>query len=150
MRASTSGVSRRLVVAVTTTRSGSSRAGGVHEAVDRRVRAEVGDAPAAAVQGEAERDQPEVVLLARRAGEDRTRPLARVPAAADPQQPSTDQVAGEVLLGDGRVARRPPLAEVDEVGKDHGAEDGLDRERAEQGVERRLSAGLVEAVQRSP
>ena len=59
VRASTSGVSRRLVVAATTTRSGSSRAGGVHEAVDRRVRAEIGDAPAAAVQGEAERDQPE-------------------------------------------------------------------------------------------
>ena len=125
-------------------------AGSVHEALDRRVRAEVGDAPASPVQREAECDQPEVVQLARRASEDRARSLARVPATADPQQPAPDQVAGEVLLCDCRLARRPPLAELDEVGEDHGAEDSLDRERGEQGVERRLGAGLVEAVERSP
>jgi len=56
---------------------------------------------------------------------------------------------GDVVAGDGAQVRCG-ICEHQEHGrdhKDHGAEDGFDRERAKEGVERRLSAGFVEAVQ---
>ena len=106
VRASTSGVRRSLVVAaITTTSSGRELPAVSDEALDRRVGPEVSDTPAAAVEREAERDQAQVVELARRAGQDRPRAVARVPPAADPEQAPADQVAGEVLLRDASPRR---------------------------------------------
>ena len=51
---------------------------------DRRVLAEIRDAPASGAQGDAKRDEPEIVLLARGAGEESTRAGAAIPAPREP------------------------------------------------------------------
>ena len=76
----------------------------LHEGRERRVLAEVGDTPAAVAQGEAECDQPEVVLFLRRAGEQRVWPWPLAPAAPDAQEPAAEEVTGEMLLRDGDLA----------------------------------------------
>src|SRR5215208_7297966 len=55
---------------------GDDRPGDVGDGADRAVGAEIGDPPAAAVQGDPERQQAELMLLAGYAGQDGARTLA--------------------------------------------------------------------------
>jgi hypothetical protein len=60
--------------------------GGLADGGDRRVRTQVDDAPTAPVQGDAEGDQPEVVLLARQAGQDGGGTVALAQPRASPSR----------------------------------------------------------------
>jgi hypothetical protein len=112
---------------------------------DRCVLAEIRDPPAAVAQSQAERDQPEVVVLVRRAGEQRVgaRPLA--PAPPEPKQPAPEDVAREMLLRDACVAALPRLTEIVEVRQHDVAQDSIDAERGEQPVEHDVCPALGEA-----
>ena len=114
---------------------------------ERRVLSEVRDAPTAAPESQAEGEQPQVVKLSRRACEQCVRPHTGSPAAGEPEQPTADDVAREVLLGDGRLAAGPALAQLVEVRKNDVGEHGVEREGAEHAVERRVGARLREARQ---
>ena len=105
---------------------GSDAVGGLADGGDGRVRPQVDDAPAPTVQGDAEGDQSDVVLLARQAGQDRGWPAALAPAAGEPEQAASQQVGGKVLLGDRDLPTRPTLAQVVEVGDQQITQDGLD------------------------
>ena len=80
------------------------RLGRLDDRSDRGAGAEVADAPAVAPQQQPERHEREVVLLALDAREQRSRPLAAIPAAREATQPSSDEVAREVLLRDRDLA----------------------------------------------
>ena len=118
--------------------------GGRRRRVDRRVLAEVGDPPAAVAQREAESDQPEVVLLARRAGEHRDRPAAAAPAAGEGEQPPAHEVGGEVLLADADLLALPAIADVPHRRERDVAEHRVERERGDRAVEDGVGARLVE------
>ena len=122
--------------------------GGRRRRVDRRVLAEVGDPPAAVAQREAESDQPEVVLLARRAGEHRDRAVAPAPAAGEGEQPPAHEVGGEVLLADADLLALPPIADVPHRRERDVAEHRVERERGDRAVEDGVGARLVERGER--
>jgi hypothetical protein len=124
---------------------GVARPDGIGDACDRRVVAEEDDAPAARAQREPEGEEPQVVLLAGRAGEDRHRSHALAPAAGEPEQAATQQRRGVVLLGDRHGSPLPLLAELVQVRHDDVAEERVDRQPCEQRVERRVRGGVVEA-----
>src|SRR4029453_16637008 len=86
---------------------GDDRPGDVGDGADRAVGAEVGDPPAAAVQGDPEDEQAELVVLAGQAGQDGTRTLALAPALGEAEESSSEQVGGEVLVGDRDLAGLP-------------------------------------------
>ena len=121
---------------------------GSRQRLDRSVRAEVGDPPTVLTQSEPEDDQAKLVLLLGSAGEQSTGAGATIPATGKRKQPSTDHDAREVLLGDRSFAPFPAVAELAQVRKNDLAGDGLEAERPDQFVERRLRAGVVEAVER--
>ena len=100
-------------------------------------------------EGEAEGDQREVVKLAGRTGEERPLSGAAIPAAGEPQEPSSEQVAREMLLRDRELAPLPEEAELAQGGEDRVAEDGLDGERGEEPVERGVRTDVVVGRQRS-
>ena len=83
-----------------TTTAGCEGGGDVGDGADGAVGAEVGDPPAAAAQGDPKGQQAEFVVFAWQAGEDGARTLALAPALGQAQQASSEQVGGEVLLGD--------------------------------------------------
>ena len=87
------------------------------ERLERRVGAEVRDAPAARAQREPERDQPELVLLPGEARQERARPDAAAPIAAQAEQAPAEHVRREVLLRDRRLAALPALPELVKVGE---------------------------------
>ncbi len=87
------------------------------------------------------------MLLAGRAGEDRDRAATLSPAHGERQQPRADEVRGEMLLRDRRVATRPPRAEVLEERHHDLAQERVDRESGEELVERGLGRSVVEVVQ---
>jgi hypothetical protein len=60
--------------------------GGLADGGDRRVRTQVDDAPAPPVQGDAKGEQPEVVLLARQAGQDGGGTVALAQPRASPSR----------------------------------------------------------------
>ena len=84
---------------------------GLLKGVDRRVRTKVGDAPAVVAQGEPERDQGQVMMLARRAREESAPPATSIPAARESEHPATQEVAREVLLRDRDLSPLPALTE---------------------------------------
>jgi hypothetical protein len=100
--------------------------GEVGDGADRAVGAEVGDPPAAAAQGYPKRQQPEFVLFAWYAGENGGRAPALAPALGKSEEASSNQVGGEVLLGDRDLAGRPPFPEPVQVRKDDLLQDRLD------------------------
>ena len=113
--------------------------------VDGGVGAEVGDPPAAVGEHEAEADEAERVALARRAGEQRQRPGAGLPALRHREQPALDEVAGEVLVADGELAALPAPADLAEQGQDDVADAGHGAAR-EGGVEQGVEARGVERL----
>ena len=86
--------------------------------------------------------------LAGRAGEQRQRTAAALPAPGQRSQPGADEVAGEVLLADRRAALVPALAQLAQVGENHGREHGVGQERGEEPVECGVGLLGVEAVER--
>ena len=120
----------------------------VVDRLDRRVGAEIDDAPAARAQREPERDEAEVVVLARQAGEHGRGADPHAPAAGDAEQPATQDGGGEVLLGDRCVAACPALSELAQVGQHDFAQQRLQGGHGQEPVEDRLCPRLVEAVQR--
>src|SRR5215216_704437 len=96
-------------------RLGPERAGRLGKRFEWRVLAEIRDAPASSPQGKAERDQPEVVLLAWSAGQQSTRPGAAIPTSREAEQPASEELAGEMLLAYRRFAPRPALTELAQV-----------------------------------
>ena len=58
------------------------------------------------------------MLLARDAGEQRDGANPGTPAACEAEQSPTQQTGGEMLLGDGRLAATPALAELAQIGKE--------------------------------
>ena len=81
---------------------------------DRSVRAKVGDAPAVLAQGEPERDQGQVVLLARGACKERARAGTPIPAAREAEHTAAQEVAGEVFLRNRDLTALPALAQIAE------------------------------------
>ena len=119
----------------------------VRQRVHRRVRAQVGDAPAALAQREPEQQQPEVVALARRAGQQRARSHAAVPAPGQRDQPPAQHHAREVLLRDRGLAALPALAQLAQVGQQHLARQGVEAQPGDEQVEHDLRPRVVEVVQ---
>src|ERR671910_465716 len=109
--------------------------GDVGDRVDRAVGAEVGNPPAAAAQGDPEGQQAEFVLFARYAGEDGARALALPPALGKAKEASSDEVGGEVLLGDRDLAGLPPFSEPVQVRKYDIPQDRLDGVGSKEPVE---------------
>ena len=133
-----------------TTRSGVSALAAGCDDVDGCVGAEVGDPPAAGAKDETERQQPEVVILGRRAGQHGERARAAAPAAREGEESSMDEIRREVLLGDPDLAALPAGAELAQVREDQVAKDELEREGREGPVERCVGARLVVALERRP
>ena len=98
-------------------------------------------------QREPEQQQPEVVALARRAGQQRARPAPRSqPRASATSRPrSTD--AREVLLRDRGLAALPALAELVQVGQQHVARQGVEAQPGDEQVEHDLRPRVVEVVE---
>ena len=74
-------------------------------------------------------------------------PPPSIPPAGEPEQSAPDDVAGEVLLADRRLARLPPLAESVQVRQHDLAEQRFDGVDGEQAVELALCSTLVEPVE---
>ena len=87
-------------------------------ALEWRIGAEKDDAPSARPQREAERDQSEVVLFARRARQDRARADSSAPASREAEQSTPEERRCEVLLRDRHLAALPALAKLVQVGHD--------------------------------
>jgi len=128
-------------------RLGPERAGRLGKRFEWRVLAEIRDAPASTPQGKAERDQPEVVLLAWSAGQQSTRPGAAIPTSREAEQPASEELAGEMLLAHRRFAPRPALTELVQVRQHKVREHCLGRELRQDAVECGLRGALVEVVQ---
>ncbi len=99
-------------------------------------------------QGEPEADEAEIVALVRRAGEERPRADAGVPAAREAEQPAADDDAGEVLLGDRELARLPAVADVAQVGQHDVPQHGREAEGREEPVEHGLGLDVAERLER--
>jgi hypothetical protein len=121
--------------------------GDVDDGVDGAVGAEVGDPPAAAAQGDAEGQQAEFVLFARYAGEDGARALALAPALGKAKQASSDEVGGEMFLGDRDLAGLPSFSEPVQVRKDDILQDRLDGVGSEEPVEGGVGRLLIQPVE---
>ena len=134
--------------ALRTTAAGSTTSRGVGHALDRHVSTEVGDAEVARAQREPERDQPEVVLLAREAREQRARPIATTPAASQPEQPAPEDGRREVLLSHRDLATLPALAELVEIRENDLGQRRVEGRRADHGIEDGLGRRLVERFER--
>ncbi len=63
-------------------------------------------------QAEPEHDEAEIVLLAGHAGEEGARPGTAIPTPRKAEQAPAQDLGGEVLLGDGRLAALPAIAEL--------------------------------------
>ena len=76
-------------------------------------------APAVAVQDDPERHQPQVVLLAGRAGQQRAGTVAVTPSAGQAGQAAAQDAAGEMLTRDAGLPAGPAVAEIAQIGQDH-------------------------------
>ena len=130
-----------------TTTAGCEGSGDVGDGADRAVGAEVGDPPAAAAQGDPEGQQAELVVLAWQAGEDGARTLALAPALGKAEEASSEQVGGEVLLGDRRLAGLPPLPQPVQVRQHDVLQDRLDGVGGEEPVEGGVGSLLIQPVE---
>ena len=80
-------------------------------------------------QDQAEREQADVMLLARGARQQRNRTAPAAPQASDGEETGSDQVAREVLLADPERPLLPLAPDLGERRKDELAKDGLKAER---------------------
>ena len=119
----------------------------VGDGPDWAVGAEVGDPPAAAAQGDPEGQQAEFVLFARYAGKDGARTLALAPALGKAKEASSDEVGGEVLLGDRHLAGLPPFPQPVQVRKYEIPQDGLDGVGREEPVQGGVGSLLIQPVE---
>ena len=87
------------------------------------------------------------MLFARHAGEDGARTLALAPALGQAEEASSEQVGGEVLLGDRDLAGLPPFPEPVQVRKDDLLQDRLDGVGGEEPVEGGVGSLLIQPVQ---
>jgi hypothetical protein len=126
---------------------GDDRPGDVGDGADRAVGPEVGDSPAPAVQGDPERQQAEFMLLAGYAGQDGPRTLALSPALGKAEEASSDEVRGEVLVGDRHLAGLPTLPQAVEIGKDDRLQDRLDGVGGKELVEGGVGGLLIQPVE---
>ena len=102
---------------------------------ERRVGAEIDDLPAVAAQRDRRRHQAELVSLARRAHEDRAAVHAAARIAEQVPEPRADGLTDEMLLRDGQLTARPPLADRLEQRPDHLLERLVHAEQRERLVE---------------
>ena len=126
---------------------GRGQASDADEVVHRGVRAEEPDAPPPLVQHDPEREERQVVQLARWAGQPRHRSVPAAPAPAEDGQPAPHHLGGEVLLGDGKRTPGPVLADAMHHGDEDVAEGVLDGHGREAAVEHPLGALLVEVAE---
>jgi hypothetical protein len=98
-------------------------------------------------QGQPERDERQVVQLARRAGEDGQRAPSLTPAPREAEQAPAEEVAREVLLGDGRGPCFPALPQIVEIRDDEIAQQRFDADGGERAVESLLRGRLVEPLE---
>ena len=129
---------------------GLERARGLGERVEWRVGPEEGDPPAALAQREAEDDERQIVLFPRRTGQESAWPGALIPAAGEAEEPPSEEVAGEVLVGNRRLASLPAVAQLTQVRQDHIAEDRLQRQVRQQPVDCHVRGCLVETRSAPP
>ena len=99
---------------------------------------------------EAEDDERQIVLFPRRTGQESAWPGALIPAAGEAEEPPPEEVAGEVLVGNRRLASLPAVAQLAQVRQDHIAEDRLQGQVRQQPVDCHVRGCLVETVQRLP
>jgi hypothetical protein len=85
------------------------RAGTLGKRFEWCVLAEIRDAPASGAQGDAKRDQPEIVLLARSAGKESTRAGAAIPAPREPEEPMIERHYGHACGECIGCERRTPI-----------------------------------------
>ena len=130
-----------------TTTAGSEGPGDVGDGADGAVGAEVGDPPAAAAQGDPEGQQAEFVVFAWQAGEDGARTLALTPALGEAEEASSEQVGGEMLLGDRDLAGLPSLPEPVQVRQHDVLQDRLDGVGGEEPVKGGVGSLLIQPVQ---
>ena len=99
-------------------------------------------------QDEREREQGDVVHLARCTGEKSKRARSAAPEPGKRKQPAADEVAREVLLADLDLAPLPAVADLLQDGQHHVAQRFLQAECSKALVEDRVSGGLVVAADR--
>ena len=87
------------------------------------------------------------MVLARQAGEDGGRTLALAPALGEAEEASSEQVGGEVLLGDRRLAGRPPFPEPVQVRQHDVLQHCLDGVGGEEPVEGGVGSLLIQPVE---
>ena len=99
----------------------------VHNGVDRRIGAEIYDAPGTRSQRQPKGDQPEIVLLPGRARKHGALAKAAAPTARETEEAATQKARGEVLLRDRGLAAFPTVADVAQVRNDDVTEDRVKR-----------------------
>jgi hypothetical protein len=87
------------------------------------------------------------VVFARQAGEHGTRALALAPALGETEEASSEQVGGEVLVGDRDLADLPSLSDSVEVRKYDVLQDRLDGVGGKEPVERGVGSLLIQPVE---
>jgi hypothetical protein len=123
--------------------------GGLSQGQDRGVGAEEQDAPAVRAQEQAEGEQGDVVSFPSGAGEYGEPSVASAPESGEGEQPSANEVTGEMLLTDRFVAPVLPVeADLGERRQDHLARKPLEPERREALVQHGLGGGFVVALDR--
>jgi Tetratricopeptide repeat/NB-ARC domain len=117
---------------------------------ERGVHAEIVDPPSAAVQGDAEDHQRQVVKLPWGAGQDGAGAVPVPPAPGQPSEPPADDVGGEVFLGDAGCSPLPALPELGEIRQHHVPEDRGQGEVGQELVQGCLCGRLIEGIQGLP
>jgi hypothetical protein len=90
------------------------------------------------------------MLLPGRARQHRAGATSGPEPVREGQQAGTQDVSGEMVFGDRRLAALPAGADIREVGQQHLGGDRLEGKRGEESVERSLSQLAVEPCQRAP
>jgi hypothetical protein len=87
------------------------------------------------------------MLLTRQVGENGARTMALTPALGKAQETSSEQVGGEVLLGDRDLAGLPSLPQPVQVWNDDLLQDRLDGIGGEELVEGGVGSLLIQPVE---
>jgi hypothetical protein len=88
------------------------------------------------------------VLIPLSACEHGARPRSPIPPAGKRKQSTANDVADEVLLTDGELTSRPPLADLVQIRDEHFAYDNVEGKTREQTIECRLPTVIVEPLKR--
>ena len=123
------------------------RSHGLGERRNRRVGSEKRDAPPVRSQNDSEQQQGKVVLVSLGAREDSARPVPAIPPAGEREQPTSKEVADEVLLADRELTPRPPLPDLVQIRDEHVTHHDVERETRQELIERSLRADVVEVLE---